>query len=480
MLTGGPIGRVLLELALPILWASILQCAGGTVTVFWVGRCLGETALTAVANAQSMMILLTGVAFGITTSATVLVGQCLGAHDVPAAKRVVATGVMLFSAMSIVLTLLGIAFATPLLIAMRTVPEALPLAVPYMRVMLLALPGTYFLAFVMSLLVATGDSRTPLGFILLSVILGALFTPAFMFGGDIVPGGRLIGAALATLIAQSLCLAALLRHLYRRSHPLHLTRQDVLMFRVNWSIVRELVRMGIPMGAQILVISLSSVLMITLVNRFGVATTAAYGALIQLWTYIAMPAIAMATAVSTMAAQNVGAQKWDRVNQIALVGVGYSCLATIILVAAVYVADSYAYRLFLPDGSAGVLIASHVSRIATWSLILMSIALVLFGVMRAAGTVMVPLLVHILSLLVVRYPLAALLVERWQSDAIWWSFTISAGVDVVLAVLYYRFGQWHRVGRSHVDSTAPTLKVSMHSSDMTRPGDEQRDDLSKG
>lgn len=78
------------------------------------------------------------------------------------------------------------------------------------------------------------------------------------------------------------------------------------LFHVDWSIVRELVGKGVPMGAQVLVISLSSVLMITLVNRFGVETTAAYGALMQLWMYIIMPALAMATAVSTVAAQNVG------------------------------------------------------------------------------------------------------------------------------------------------------------------------------
>jgi Na+-driven multidrug efflux pump len=217
------------------------------------------------------------------------------------------------------------------------------------------------------------------------------------------------------------------------------------MFHVEWSIVGQLVRKGIPMGAQVLVISLSSVLMIALVNRFGVETTAAYGALRQLWTYVMMPALAMAVAVSTITAQNIGARSWYRVKQSARIGIGYSFVVTGGAVAMVYLAGSSAYSLFLPDRSLALPIAGHINQIVTWSLIFMTIPVVLFGVMRATGAVIAPLLIHTLSLLFVRYLLAAVLLERWHSDAIWWSFTISAGIDVVLAVLYYRYGRWRRV-----------------------------------
>lgn len=459
--TDGPISRRLIQLAFPILCANVLQCLSGTVSAFWVGRYLGEAALTAVANAQSMMTLLTAAAFGITMAATIMVGQCMGVDNVEGAKRVASTGVVFFSVLSILLAVLGLTFAEPLLMVMRTAPEALPLAIPYIRVMLLALPSMYLVAFVMSLLIGIGDSTTPLKFVLLSVVLGAIFTPAFMFGWGAMFGAAVVGAALASFAAKAVCLVALLRHLYRLRHPLCLTRQDAATFRVDWSIVSELVRKGIPMGAQVLVVSLSSVLMIALVNHFGVDTTAAYGALIQLWTYIMMPALAMAVAVSTMAAQNVGAQNWDRVKCMARIGVGYSFVVTGVIVAVVYAADSYAYRLFLPEDSAALTIASHVNNIVTWSLIFMSIPLVLFGVMRAAGAVMVPLLVHILSLLIVRYPLAAALMERWHADAIWWSFTIAAGIDVVLAILYYQYGRWHRVERLRVTATMLSGPVSV-------------------
>lgn len=443
-LTEIPISRGLVQLAFPILCANILLCLNGTVSAFWVGRFLGEAALTALTNAQSLMLLLTGTSFGIAMAATVLVGQCMGVDNVARAKRVVGTSVVFVLGLSIALTVLGLAFAEPLLILMSTASEALPLALPYLRVMLLALPSTYLLAFVMSLLLGIGDSKTPLRFVVLSVSAGVVFTPALVFSGEAMAGAGVVGAALASFAAQVLCLATLLRYLYRRRHPLCLTQEDATNLRVDWSIARELVCKGIPIGAQVLVVSLSSVLMIALVNRFGVDTTAAYGALLQLWTYILMPALAMAAAVSTIAAQNVGAKNWRRVKRTAHVGMGCSFVVTGAVVAIVYAVQGHAYRLFLPAGSPALDIASHVNGIVTWSLAFMSIPLVLFGVMRAAGAVMVPLLVHILSLLVVRYPLAVVLLDRWQADAIWWSFTISAMVDVLLAALYYRYGGWYR------------------------------------
>lgn len=148
-----------------------------------------------------------------------------------------------------------------------------------------------------------------------------------------------------------------------------------------------------------------------LVNRFGVDTTATFGASIQLWTCIQIPAVALGMAVSTMAAQNVGAQKWDRVRSISRVGVVYCILLTSLIVLIIYALDTHAYQLFLPAGSPALHIARHVNGVVTWSFVFLGISVVLFGVTRATGAVMVPLLVHTLSLFIVRFPLAAVLID---------------------------------------------------------------------
>jgi Na+-driven multidrug efflux pump len=246
-------------------------------------------------------------------------------------------------------------------------------------------------------------------------------------------------------VAQAVSLIALIRHLYRRHHLLCLHQEELRLLKPDWSVVGTLVKKGIPMSAQMLVLSLSGVLMITLVNRFGVDTTAAFGAALQIWNYIQMPAFAVAMAMSAMTAQNVGAGKWDRVTSIARVGVLYSALLTGSIVLLIEVLDSWIFGLFLPSGAAALAIASHMNRIVTGSFLFFGITVALFGVVRATGAVMAPLLILTISLLLVRFPLAQLFLERYQVDAVWWSFPLSSALSAILAVLYYKFGAWRSV-----------------------------------
>lgn len=439
-LTDGPITRGLFQFAVPILCANVLQSLSGSLSAFWVGRYLGEAALTAITNSQSLILLLTGAAMGITMAATILVGQCIGEKDLAAAKRVVSTGLAFFVVIAIVLALVGGVFAELVLRSMQTSAASLPMAVAYVRMMFLALPVTYSYAFVMSLLRGTGDSRTPLKFMLLSVAIEAVCSPILIFGVGPLAGVGIVGAGLATLLAQAVSLTTLVLFLYARRHPLCLHRGELT--KLHWSIVSTLLRKGVPMGGQVLVISLGSVLMIALVNRFGIETTAAYGASLLLWNYIVMPALAITMAASAMTALNLGARRWDRVRKIAIVGVVYCAAVTGLIVLCVSAADSYVYRWFLPADSPALQIASHINRIATWSLILTGMSMVMFGVVRGAGAVMAPLLIYAASLLAVRFPVAALLEERWQEDAIWWSFPISSAVALALATVYFRYGRW--------------------------------------
>jgi putative MATE family efflux protein len=441
-LTEGPIGTGLFRFALPILFANVLQSLNGSVNSIWVGRGLGEAALTATSNANTVMFLLIGAAFGVALAATILIGQCIGANNMAETKRVVGTSATFFAAISVAMAIAGLVLCRPLLIAMSTPPDSLELAVAYMRVIFLALPFLYLYAFVMAVLRGAGDSKTPFYFMLLSVGIDIALNPVFIFGLGPAPRLGIAGSALATFIAQAVSLAALIRHLYRRHHVLCLHREELKLLKIDWAVAATLVRKGIPMSAQMLVMSLSGVLMITLVNRFGVDTTAAFGAALQIWNYIQMPAFAVGMAVSAMTAQNVGARKWDRVTRIAGVGVLYSVILTGSIVLAIELLDRHIFGLFLPAASTALTIASHMSRIVTPSFIFFGVTVALFGVVRATGAVIAPLVVLTVSLLLVRYPLAQLFLERYQVDAVWWSFPLSSLLSCILALLYYRFGGW--------------------------------------
>jgi len=443
-LTEGSIPRVLFKFSLPILFANILQSLNGSVNSIWVGRFLGEAALTATSNANTVMFLLIGAAFGVALAATILIGQNIGANNMTETKRVVGTSATFFVGISLTMAVIGLTFSRPLLRAMSTPPDSLELAVAYMRVIFLALPFLYMYAFVMAVLRGAGDSKTPFYFMLLSVGIDIALNPLFIFGLGPVPGIGIAGSALATFVAQAVSLTALIVHLYRRKHFLRLQKDELWYLRLDWSIIGVLIKKGIPMSAQMLVVSLSAVLMITLVNRFGVDTTAAFGAAMQIWNYIQMPAFAVAMGVSAMAAQNVGARKWDRVTRIAGIGVLYSIMLTGSVVLVIELLDQHIFGLFLPAGSRALHIASHLNRIVTGSFIFFGISVALFGVVRATGAVIAPLVILTVSLLLVRFPMAEFFLGRYQADAIWWSFPSSSALSACLAFLYYRFGGWRR------------------------------------
>jgi putative MATE family efflux protein len=443
-LTEGSIRVGLFKFSLPILFTNILQSLNGSVNSIWVGRFLGEAALTATSNANIVMFLLIGAAFGVALAATILIGQYIGAHNLPEAKRVVGTSATFFAGISVAMAVTGLALCRPLLIAMNTPTDSLPLAVAYMRVIFLALPCLYMYAFVGAVLRGAGDSKTPFYFMLLSVGIDIALNPVFIFGLGPIPRLGIAGSALATFVAQSVSLAALIRHLYRRHHILCLRQRELALLQVDWSVVATLVKKGVPMSAQMLVLSLSGVLMITLVNRFGVDTSAAFGAALQIWNYIQMPAFAVGMGMSAMTAQNVGAGKWHRVTRIARVGVLYSVVLTGSIVLAIELLDTAVFGLFLPAGSAALSIASHLNRIVTGSYIFFGISVALFGVVRATGAVLAPLVILAVSLLVVRFPLAQVFLDSYQADAVWWSYPVSSVLAATLAALYYRYGGWRQ------------------------------------
>ena len=442
-LTEGPIVRTLVGFALPILLGNVLQSMNGSVNSIWVGRFLGEAALGATANSNAVMFLLLGGVFGVSMAATLLVAQYIGAGKPDEARRVVGTSATFFASLAVGISVVGWCFAPQLLEFMHTPPESLGLARQYLRIIFIAIPFLYLYTFVMAVMRGAGDSRTPFKFLLLSVGLDIVLNPLLIFGLGPVPRLGIGGSALATLIANAVSLVALLLYLYRRQHPLCLRGAELAYLRLDGAILGTLIRKGLPIGLQLVVISANAVALISLVNRFGTDTTAAYGAAWQLWNYLQMPAFAIGAAVSSMAAQNVGANRWDRVNRIAGAGVAFHCVVTGSLVLVLVALNKVALGMFLPPGAA-LEISGHINLTSAWSFLFFGISMVLFGVVRSTGAVVPPLIALFIALWVVRIPIAVGFAPRFGADAIWWSFPIASGVSALLAFAYYRWGGWRK------------------------------------
>jgi putative MATE family efflux protein len=447
-LTSGSIPRTLIAFSLPILMGNVLQTINGSINAVWVGKFLGETALAATANANIVMFLLLGVVFGITMAATVAIAQSVGANRMLEAKRIVGSSATFFAAFSMAMSAVGFVFCEAILRLMQTPPDVMPLAAAYMRVMFVALPLSYAFFFVMAVLRGAGDSKTPFYFLVMSVALDIALNPLLIFGLGPLPGFGIAGSALATLIAQAASLAAMMRHIYRKRSPLALHRGEAGLLRIDLGILRMLVLKGVPMGLQMIVLSSSMVAMMSLVNRFGSDTTAAFAAALQLWSYVQMPAFALSAAVSSIAAQNIGAGLWNRVSATTRFAVLLNVALTGVPVVMILIFNRYALGLFLPATGAAIEIAHHLNLIVLWSFPFFGISMVLSGVVRAAGAVVAPLLLLFVSLWVIRLPLAFATIDRLQADALWWSFSISSVLSSLMTMAYYLHGSW-RSARLH-------------------------------
>ncbi|MET0288925.1 MAG: MATE family efflux transporter [Pseudoxanthomonas sp.] len=451
-LTEGPIGRNLLLFSLPILGGNIAQSLNGSVNAVWVGKFLGASALTATANANNILFFLIGSVFGIGMAATILIGQAIGAGDLAQARRVMGTSASFFIGLSVVIACCGVWLARHLLAAMGTPDEALHLAEAYLRVIFLAMPLIYAFAFLSAALRGAGDAKTPFRYLLLSVVLDIGFNPLLIFGLGPFPALGIAGSAWSTLVAQGLALVALLLSMRRRRHVLWLGRKDLHLFRIDPSILKALVLKGVPMGLQMVLVSLAMIAMMTLVNGFGTDTAAAYGAALQTWNYVQMPAMAIAAAVSTMAAQNVGAGHWDRVSATARTGVLFNFLMTGALIAPLILLDRWTFGLFLQPGSAAFETARHLNHIAIWSFLFFGVMFVLSGVVRATGAVVPPLIILVVSLWGIRVPFANLLQPMLGADAVWRSFPASSLCSMLLSMAYYRWGGWRKARMSAIDT----------------------------
>jgi putative MATE family efflux protein len=444
-LTQGPITRTLIAFTLPTLGSNVLQSLNASVNAIWVGHFLGEAPLTAATNANMVLFLLMAAVFGVAMATGIMVGQSVGARELVQAKRVVGSSAVFMVVLSLATALFGALTAEPILRLMSTPAEAMPYAVSYLRIVFIATPSMFFYIYAAMVLRGGGDARTPFIFMFVSVGLDIALNPLLIFGPGPLPALGIRGAALAMLISQTTTLLAMIVLLYRRKHFLVIRRDDLHLLRLDLAIVKVLVTRGLPMGLQMLIVSSSMLTVLGLINSYGTDTAAAFGAAVQVWTYVQMPVFAVGAAVTAMAAQNIGAGRWERVSQATWAGAAINAAMTGLLVAVVWTFNKQALSLFLPAGSAALPIAEHANVIALWSFLLFGITIVLISTVRATGAVMGPLLVIFGSLWLARIPFAYALAPRWGQDAIWWSFPVGSIVGVVLGVLYYRYGDWRKV-----------------------------------
>ncbi len=443
-LTQGPITRTLLVFSLPLLGGNALQSLNGTVNQIWVSHTLGEAAITALGNANIVMMLMMGAIFGVGMAANILVAQSFGARDMPKVKRVMGTATTFFVGLSIAIAALGGWLSPTILTWMGTPLEAREDAVIYLRLIFAALPFMNFFMFLQMAQRGAGDSITPFWFLALAIAIDIILNPLLIMGIGPFPRLGIAGSATATLVGQSTSLLALIVWLYRKQSILMLRWAELHLFRPNLDIMASLLSRGLPMGLQMIIMSGAQVVMISFVNHYGALTSAAYSISMMITGYLQMPTMAIGGSVSSMAAQNIGARRWDRVSMIARSGVISGLAVTGFFAIVLYAFNDQVLGILLPSHSPAIPLAHHINTRVLWGFVLFSITFALSGVVRSTGAVWWPMAILVISMVGVRIPIAALFTPQFGADAIWWSFPIGTMTSAALTSIYYLHGGWRR------------------------------------
>jgi len=453
-LTQGPIFATLVLFTLPTLVSNVLHSMNGSINSIWVAHFLGEAALAATANANIIMFLMFSVIFGFGMAANVVVGQAFGRGDLATARHAFGSAIGFCLGLTILIAIAGYLWSEHILATLSTPPEVFRLAKAYLHYTFFGLPAGLMFLMVMMGLRGGGDAMTPLWFMILSVTLDICLNPVFILGLGPAPQMGIAGSAFASALASYISLAAMIAYIYWRDLPLRLRGHEWRYLKPDWKLLRVVAGRGVPMGLQMIIMSLSTLVIIGFVNREGTETVAAFAASQQLWNYIQMPAMAVGGAVSSMAAQNIGAGKWDRVEQTTRIAIGINLLLTGVLIGLVTLFDRPILALFLEGGGDAIEIGRHMMHIVNWTYMIFGVAMVMFGTMRANGVVLAPLLILTFSLFVVRIGFYFVSYPAMGVDALWFSFPISTFVSLVLATLYYRYGRWRDV-KLDMQFTAP-------------------------
>ena len=394
-MASGALASKILLFALPLMLSSVLQLLFNAADVVVVGRFCGKASLAAVGSTTSLINLIINLFVGLSVGANVVVAQDLGAGQREEANRTVHSCITLSVLSGIFLTCVGTLFAPKLLQWMDSPASVIDLSALYVRVYFLGMPATMVYNFGSAVLRAQGDTQRPLYFLTFSGIVNVILNVFFI----VICHWDVAGVAAATIIAQYISAGLVLRCLRQESGPLHLEWRKL---ELRWSVMRRILRVGLPAGFQGIVFSLSNVVIQSTINSFGDVVMAGSAAAqnIESFIYAAMSSFYQTSL--TFAGQNYGAGQYRRVDKVAAYCVGMALTTGLILGFTVYCFGRPLLEIYSPDDplvvEAGFLRLSMIVRLYC----LGGYMEAMVGALRGIGYSVMPLIVSVLGCCVFR------------------------------------------------------------------------------
>lgn len=430
--TQGNIFKQLIVFSGPIILANFLQTSFQLVDSLWIGNLLGANALGAVAVSSAIIFTMLSFVIGLNNATLTILSQQVGQNNKEGLKKYLNAFVVVLTIFALIFSIAGYVFSEQMLELLGTPSDQLPLAKNYLQITFLGILFLFGYNFISTVLRAIGDSKSPLRFVLIAVLLNTFLDPLFISGFKL----GIEGAAIATILSQGLAFVY---------GMFYILRNKLVPFQIPYlpklSEVKLILNLGIPAGLQMSVISAGSAAIMSVVTMFGSAVVGGFGAAQRIDSISMLPAHALGTAVNSMAGQNIGKQNWQRVHQIAKYGLIYNLAIMSFIGLIVFFFAEYLVMMFIRE-QASVDFATTYLKIMAFCFPLLGINFILNGVVRASGAMYQVLILNIISFWVLRYPLTFFFAKLLGDIGIAVGHGVSFLISSILAAGYYKFGKW--------------------------------------
>lgn len=434
--TTGNEAKHIFRFALPMLIGNIFQQLYNVVDSIIVGRYLGEKALAAVGASFPIIFMVIALIIGIGIGSSVVISQYFGAKDYDKVKRASDTTYIFLFFAGIFITFVGLLSGEHIFRLMRLPEEILPLAKTYLDIYMYGMVLMFGFNSVSSILRGVGDSKTPLYFLIIStflnIFLDILFVLVFKWG--------IAGAAWATVVAQAFSFVIAVIYLERLRHMLRITFKRLVF---DWNIFRQSVKIGLPTGIQQTLVALGGMALMGIVNTFGTEVIAGFSAAGRIDSLAVIPIMNFSASLSGFVGQNIGAGKVDRVKRGLWATIKMSVLFSVIITAIIVIWGDKMMVIFTTNPRV-VGIGYHYLMVVSFFYVVFAVMFCINGLLRGAGEAVVPMYITLLSLWIVRIPLAYLLSKTFAMNeaGVWWSIPIGWLMGAIASVVYYRYGNW--------------------------------------
>lgn len=430
-ITEGVIWRQLLLFFFPIVIGTLFQQLYNTVDAIIVGRFVGKEALAAVGGiGLSVSSLVIGFFLGLANGAAVIISQFYGAEDKKNLHKALHTAYAFSIIMGIAIAVVSWIIMPGVVKLMNTPTDVMEESVLYLRVYFLGSIATLIFNMGSAILRAIGDSRRPLYYLAVSCVLNIILDYVLVL---IIPLG-IAGAAIATILAQAVSAVFVTRALMKAGKGVELRLSDI---RMDKSILRSEMRIGIPSGVQSCIYAISNVIIQAAINGFGTDAAAAWAAYGKLDAIFWSVCAALGTAVTTFVGQNYGAGKYKRVFRSVQVTLGMSAVLCGGLIIFLYMACRVLFSVFTTDAVVVDIGVYMLHYIMPTYIIYIFIQIYTDG-LRGLGDVMIPTIITLGGVGLVRLPWVIFMTPIYNRlETVMISYPLSWTITAVLMIGYY-------------------------------------------